>query len=328
MSEIKTFFTRNKNVESIHSAKCLIVNSLNEIIFTTKNDQDTIFPRSAIKLFQAIPFAKSGAIQKFNLNTKQISLSCSSHVGEDFHIKELLNWFKKLNISLESLRCGIHNPLDQNSSNKLLFSGNKPTQIHNNCAGKHLGMISSCIANNYNIKSYLDFNHPHQKEIRKSIEYFSENKIERNDFAIDGCSAPQYGLKINNLSTALINLSKNIKNKKNIANILVEAILKNPKFIGGTNNLDSNLIKISEKEIFCKGGAEGVLLFVHLKKGIAGVIKVEDGNERALPSIVYNLFTKLKILSSSKNVLLKKWHKNKLINHAGKKIGDIFTEIN
>ena len=328
MSEIKTFFTRNKNVESVHLAKCLIVNSLNEIIFTTNNDQDTIFPRSAIKLFQAIPFAKSGAIQKFNLNTKQISLSCSSHVGEDFHIKELLNWFKKLNISLESLRCGIHNPLDQNSSNKLLLSGNKPTQIHNNCAGKHLGMISSCIANNYNIKSYLDFNHPHQKEIRKSIEYFSENKIARNDFAIDGCSAPQYGLKINNLSTALINLSKNIKNKKNIANILVEAILKNPKFIGGTNNLDSNLIKISEKEIFCKGGAEGVLLFVHLKKGIAGVIKVEDGNERALPSIVYNLFTKLKILSSSKNVLLKKWHKNKLINHAGKKIGDIFTEIN
>ena len=328
MSEIKTFFTRNKNVESVHLAKCLIVNSLNEIIFTTNNDQDTIFPRSAIKLFQAIPFAKSGAIQKFNLNTKQISLSCSSHVGEDFHIKELLNWFKKLNISLESIRCGIHNPLDQNSSNKLLFSGNKPTQIHNNCAGKHLGMISSCIANNYNIKSYLDFNHPHQKEIRKSIEYFSENKIERNDFAIDGCSAPQYGLKINNLSTALINLSKNIKNKKNIANILVEAILKNPKFIGGTNNLDSNLIKISEKEIFCKGGAEGVLLFVHLKKGIAGVIKVEDGNERALPSIVYNLFTKLKILSSSKNLFLKKWHKNKLINHAGKKIGDIFTEIN
>ena len=42
MSEIKTFFTRNKNVESVHSAKCLIVNSLNEIIFTTNNDQDTI----------------------------------------------------------------------------------------------------------------------------------------------------------------------------------------------------------------------------------------------------------------------------------------------
>ena len=71
-----------------------------------------------------------------------------------------------------------------------------------------------------------------------------------------------------------------------------------------------------------------MLLFVHLKKGIAGVIKVEDGNERALPSIVYNLFNKFKILSNSKNLFLKKWHKKKLINHVGKKIGDIFTEIN
>ena len=63
---------------------------------------------------------------------------------------------------------------------------------------------------------------------------------------------------------------------------IINAILANPKFIGGSNNLDSNLIKISNKKIFCKGGAEGVFLFVHLKKGIFGILKVIDGNERAL----------------------------------------------
>tara|TARA_B100001250_G_scaffold216103_1_gene185436 strand:+ start:2100 stop:3086 length:987 start_codon:yes stop_codon:yes gene_type:complete len=328
MSEIKTFFTRNKNVESIHSSKCLIINSSNEIIFSTKNDLDIVFPRSAIKIFQAIPFAESGAIEKFGLNKKQIALSCSSHVGEGFHLKELLIWFKKLSIPLKHLKCGIHNPIDQSSSNKLLLSGNKPTQIHNNCAGKHLAMLSSCIANSYNIKSYLDFDHPHQKKIRESIEYFSEKKIKKNNFAIDGCSAPQYGLKIKHLAKAMINLKDSIKDKSNITNILVDAVLKNPKFIGGTNNLDSNLIKISDKQIFCKGGAEGVFLFVNLKTGIAGVIKINDGNERALPSIVYNLFNKFGIISKSKNQHLKKWHKNNLKNHAGKKIGNIFTEIN
>ena len=210
MSEIKTFFTRNKNVESIHSAKCLIINSLNEIIFSTNNESDIIFPRSAIKIFQAIPFAKSGAIEKFKLNQKQIALSCSSHVGENFHLKELLIWFKKLRLPIKSLKCGIHNPLDTKSSNKLLLSGIKPTQIHNNCCGKHLAMLSACIANNYNIKSYLDFNHPHQKEIRKSIEYFSEKKIKKNNFAVDGCSAPQYGLEIKHLAKAMINLRKSM----------------------------------------------------------------------------------------------------------------------
>ena len=328
MSEIKTFFTRNKNVESIHLAKCLIVNSLNEIIFSTNNDIDNVFPRSAIKIFQAIPFAKSGAIEKFSLNKKQIALSCSSHVGESFHLKELLIWFKKLKLPLKSLKCGIHNPLDQISSNKLLLSGKKPNQIHNNCAGKHLAMLSACIVNKYNIESYLDFDHPHQKKIRRSIEYFSENKIKKNNFAIDGCSAPQYGLKIKHLAKAMINLGHSIKDKSNITNTMIEAVLKNPKYIGGTNNLDSNLIKIFNKKIFCKGGAEGVFLFVHLTKGIAGVIKVNDGNERALPSVVYNLFSKLDIISKSKNLNLKKWHNNNLKNHAGKKVGDIFTEIN
>ena len=44
-------------------------------------------------------------------------------------------------------------------------------------------------------------------------------------------------------------------------------------------------MKISNKRIFCKGGAEGVFLFVDLQKEIAGVIKVVDGNERAIPPV-------------------------------------------
>ena len=34
-----------------------------------------------------------------------------------------------------------------------------------------------------------------------------------------------------------------------------------------------------------------------LKKGIFGVIKVVDGNERAIPSLIYNLFKKFKIMN-------------------------------
>ena len=46
------------------------------------------------------------------------------------------------------------------------------------------------------------------------------------------------------------------------------------------------------KKIFCKGGAEGVFLFVSLSKKIIGVIKVVDGNERAIPSVIFNLSKK------------------------------------
>ena len=51
---------------------------------------------------------------------------------------------------------------------------------------------------------------------------------------------------------------------------MIDSILKNPLFIGGSKNLDSNLIKISNGNMFCKGGAEGVFLFLHLKQPLIG----------------------------------------------------------
>ena len=47
-------------------------------------------------------------------------------------------WINKTNIRIIDLKCGIHNPIDLASSNNLLLGGETPTQLHNNCAGKHL----------------------------------------------------------------------------------------------------------------------------------------------------------------------------------------------
>ena len=108
---------------------------------------------------------------------------------------------------------------------------------------------------------------------------------------------------------------------------MINSILENPLFIGGSKNLDSNLIKISNKSIFCKGGAEGVFLFLHLKKGIFGVLKVVDGNERVLPSVVYSLCKKFKILNNEELKNLNFWSQFKIYNHAKVNIGKIKTII-
>ena len=71
MSKITTYVIRGKQPESRHEAKCIIKDLQKNIIFSTKHNNDLIFPRSAIKIFQAIPFASSGAINKFHLNSKR-----------------------------------------------------------------------------------------------------------------------------------------------------------------------------------------------------------------------------------------------------------------
>jgi L-asparaginase II len=330
MSKLKTLIYRGSLVESCHDIKCYIASFKGERIFSTDNENDFIYPRSSIKIFQGIPFSESNAINLFNLNKKQIALSCSSHCGESFHLKELKNWLKKTNLKASDLKCGIHSPLNKKSTEKLFLSGQKPYQLHNNCAGKHLAMLSGCLANNYNIKNYVDFNHPHQKKIRKIFYNFTEKKISKKNYSVDGCSAPQYSFKIKDIGIALGNLLKSYNGNFDYSDHtkpMIESILKNPLYIGGSKNLDTNLIKISNKKIFCKGGAEGVFLFIDIKKGIFGVLKVKDGNERILPSAIYRLCKKFNILNKEELIRFKLWDSFNLYNHAKIKVGNITTII-
>jgi len=330
MNKITTVFYRNNTAESIHNIKCIISDDKGRVIYSTGNDNDFIYPRSSIKIFQAIPFILSGSTNKYLLNDKQIALSCASHRGQKFHINELRKWIKKLKINKSSLQCGIHYPLNKEAYSEIVRSKKKINVLYNNCAGKHLAMITSCCCKGYEIENYLDFNHPHQRGIRKVFNDFTESKIKFKNYGVDGCSAPQYSFKMKDLSKALNNLFKSYHNKfhyRDETQLLIKSILTNPKFIGGTDSLDSKIMSISDKKIFCKGGAEGVFLFINLEVGITGIIKVEDGNERALPSVIYSIFKKYKIMNNHDLSRLKK-HENFIINnHAKIKVGSIETKI-
>jgi len=326
---ISTKFTRANITESSHEVKILLSNLNGKVLYTTGNENDLIYPRSSVKIFQAIPFVNSQAIQYFNLNSKIVALACSSHRGENFHLKELKNWLRLIGMNKNILKCGIHNPLDMKANEQLLRANKKINELHNNCAGKHLAMITSCIINNYSTKNYLKLNHPHQLNIRRIFEKFSSNKISIKNYGIDGCSAPQYSFKMKDISEMLINLVKSYNSLFEYSEevkCLINSIIKYPKYIGGTDSLDSIIMGLSDK-IFCKGGAEGVFLFADLKKEIIGVIKVVDGNERAIPAVLYKLFNKFKIMNNKQLKEFSKFYKFKLVNHAKIIIGSIRTNI-
>ena len=128
----------------------------------------------------------------------------------------------------------------------------------------------------------------------------------------------------------LINLIKSYYGKFDYSfevKYLINSILNNPKYIGGTDSFDSRIMSISNKKVFCKGGAEGVFLFADLKGGVVGIIKVIDGNERAIPFTVYNIFKKFKIMNNSELKKIEKFYSFQLRNHAKITVGSINSKI-
>ena len=132
MKKITTIYRRSNIDESKHNIKALIKNKDGKTLISTGHNDEYIYPRSSIKIFQAIPFIESNAVKFYKLNSKKIALACSSHRGENFHIKELQSWIKTIRIKKKILQCGIHNPLNVQATENLLRSNKVANELYNN----------------------------------------------------------------------------------------------------------------------------------------------------------------------------------------------------
>jgi hypothetical protein len=67
-----------------------------------------IFPRSAIKPLQAIPFVETGAADRFGFGPPEIALASASHSGTQAHTALVRSMLGRAGLSTEALACGVH----------------------------------------------------------------------------------------------------------------------------------------------------------------------------------------------------------------------------
>jgi len=259
------------------------------------------------------------------LTPAESALMCASHNGEDIHVKTAESMLKKIGYDTSYYECGTHFPYDKESKIKLIQNDEKASALHNNCSGKHAGML--CLAKHLQIdpKGYTDLNHPVQQLIMEQVKRFSE--LDEFPLAIDGCSAPVPFLPLFNIA---LMFQKFASGNYDELNTLFDAIISNPYLIAGKNRFDTDFIKTMDGKAVTKVGGEGVRgVGIRTAKGETyGVaLKVLDGNQRCNPIATLAVLEDMELLTDDELDKLSTYKKIVLQNHRKIETGSIKVEL-
>lgn len=308
---------RGDHVESRHDVHLVVLDEKNRLVESFGDPDFKTFPRSAIKPMQAFPFLNSGAIEKFDLSETEIVLSCASHQGEDFHIEAVQKWAAKMGVRESDLACGPQQP--------------GQTRWMNNCSGKHLGFIATALMNKEPIQGYHLYDHPVQQRVIKAVCDFTGIENHKDLWAVDGCGIPTGYFPLQSWVRGLgvFFSSQNVAGRSDSVNLqarrILHAIQKHPQYLGGTNNISSDLIAITEGKMIVKSGAEAFYLGFWPEKRLSFGFKIEDGSSRAVSAVLKFLVQKYLPLSPSQWQQLESKLPTTITNTLGEVVGQIQT---
>ena len=313
--------TRGDLTESIHVAFAVAVDEKDEIVFSTGDPYHLTCIRSSLKPFQAAAAIKAGAMDAAGFTEKEIALACASHKGEDMHVDTARSMLEKLGLTVDDYECGAHFPSDKITRRQMIKDGKEPEAIHNNCSGKHAGMLALAKHLGEGTTGYIKKNHPVQKVIFQLIEEYTG--LRNIPTELDGCSVPTPFMSLETIARLFQKLGSG---KYPELNRVFDGMCAYPELIGGTNHFDSLFIKALEGRGITKVGGESVR-GVTIRKENGGCIglavKILDGNFRALPIATMKLLEHLELLMDGELRKLDKFRVRILRNHNQIKIGRV-----
>ena len=307
-SEILANVIRGETVESIHRGHAIAIDGKGTTVLSLGSPDTVTFFRSACKPLQALPFITSGACDTLGYSEEEIALACASHSGEARHVRIAQLMLERAGLSEAYLRCGAHLPFNEKESERMLRDGEHPTQLHNNCSGKHAAMLAFAKHIDADLADYSNIDNPVQQAILDTISLFSS--VARDDIKIgtDGCAAPNFALSLSGMARSFMNLISPPagfpEDVRSACGRLVSAMTNFPELIGGNERLDTLLMQAAPGKVISKVGADGVWLCAVLPgdkhpSGLAIALKVEDGDDRrARPVVAVELLKRFELLSA------------------------------
>lgn len=299
--------------------------------------------RSAAKPFQAIPLLEYGGVEEYELTPEEIALTCASHGGEPVHVATAAALLRKGEFDEEDLLCGAHMPYDDKAGAELRAAGEQPSPLHNNCSGKHAGMLLATQAMDVPSSRYIDPEHPLQVLMRSTLADFSGLTPDEIPIAIDGCGVPAFFLSLHRAAFAYARLMDRTPERySDSATTVIEAMTSFPEYVAGSWSMTTPLMAAFGGELLAKEGAEGfyamalapslcselterLRLADDCALGVA--LKIDDGSmERGRNPVILKLLEILGVDLDARPELAPYRHWE-MRNHAGTMVGDVRAEF-
>ena len=318
---------RGDVVESTHRVHVAVVHAEQGLIASAGNPAHASFVRSSIKMFQVLPFVESGGVERFQLTGEELALCTASHGGEPFHVAAARSILSKAQVVESALACGPHLPLHEPTAHAMLRAGEQPARVHNNCSGKHSGMLAHCMQQRWTTDGYFRAAHPMQQRVVSTLARWMRADEDDIEHAVDGCGLPTFALPIDAVALGCAKFAAASADGDNAPAAIFNAMVCHPEFVAGTDRLDTDLMRETGRRLFVKVGAEGFYTAAVPAMRIGVALKVEDGNKRAAEPALLSVLRRIDAIDSTEFDRLSKYSNPELLNTRQEVVGRVRTTI-
>ncbi|TMV46072.1 asparaginase [Paenibacillus mesophilus] len=329
-SELLVRIERGPLTESVHHGHIAVVEAKGSLLAYAGDAGYLTFARSAAKPLQAVPVIEAGADRRFGLTGEQIALMCASHNGESEHVRTVADMLGKLGLAPDALLCGSHYPFHEPAADRMKRAGEEPTRLHNNCSGKHAGMLALARIMNAPTGGYVSPDHPVQQAMLRAIADLAGVSPGRIRLGTDGCGVPVFGLPLDRLAYAFATLGAPARLDEPRAaacRTILDAVRNHPHYMAGTDRFDTRLIEATGGRIIGKMGAEGVFALTAPGEGAALAVKIADGAQRALYPAVVEALIQLGWLKPDERAALAPFHRPPVRNWSKDEVGAVVPDF-
>jgi L-asparaginase II len=276
-AEVVARVVRGGVVESVHRGHLVVLAPDGSVRLRRGDPDGTFFPRSSLKLVQAVAMLRCG----LDLDGELLALACASHSGERDHLAGARRILAGAGLDEADLQNTPALPLDAEAAIAWRAAGNGPSSLAQNCSGKHAAMLATCVAAGWDRAGYRYPSHPLQRTVRAVVaELTGDGDV--GGVAVDGCGAPLFSCTPAGLARAFARIAT--APAGTAEHRVAAAVRAHPWWLGGSGRFPTRLIE-AVPGLVAKDGAEGVFAAA-LTDGGALAVKIADGSPRPIPPVV------------------------------------------